>query len=336
MNYYVGPEGPTTAKLAIVAEKPARDEVREHRPLVGTDGQRLMRYLNRVGLKREEVYLTNAVKHFDTFDNPTNDDIRREQPALFRELGGLSNLNCVVALGNAALVSLSNFHYNDIGHRRGSKILAFNRKKMVPTYHTGYVRQGNWEMGSVVEFDLARAKRESEFPEIRRAERHFNIMPTFTEALEWFRYLEQGDWLSFDLEMRKAGPHMNWYMTHFGACTNPSEGFCIPLCYQNRQSYWTAEQEVVIFRRINQLLNLRHKRYVTQNGLNADCWWLYRHGITAPYMAQGFDTMLAHRYIAPGLPHALEFLTSIYTEEEYYKDESGKHDAETRVSDEQY
>ncbi len=270
MNYYVGPEGPTNAKLAIVAEKPSYDEIREKRPLIGPTGQMLMRMLNRIGLKREDVYLTNSVKHFDSVGNPTNDDIRREQGALLRELDSLPNLNCIVALGNSALVSLSNFHYNDIGHRRGSKLLAFNRKKMIPTFHTSYVVQGNWEMGPVVEFDLARAKRESAFPEIRRTERYFNVMPTFTEALEWFRHLENGEWLSFDLEMRKAGPHMNWYMTHFGASIDPREGFCIPLCYQNRQPYWTPEQEVTIFRRIQHVLSLPHKRYVTQNGLNAD------------------------------------------------------------------
>src|ERR1017187_6140177 len=177
MNHYVGPEGPLTAKLAIVAEKPSWDEISQHRPLIGPTGQMLMRMLNRIGLKREDVYLTNCVKYFDTVGNPTNDDIRREQPALFRELASLPNLNCIVALGNSALVSLSNFHYNDIGHRRGSKLLAFNRKKMIPTFHTSYVVQGNWEMGPVVEFDLARAKRESAFPEIRRTERYFNVMP---------------------------------------------------------------------------------------------------------------------------------------------------------------
>lgn len=335
-TYYVGPVGPKTAKLAIVAEKPSYDEIASGEPLTGPTGQVLMSMLKRIGLRREDVYLTNAVKHFDNVGNPSNDDIRREQPILFRELAALPNLNCVVALGNSALVSLSNFHYNDIGHRRGSKVLAFNRLKMIPTFHPSYVVQGNWEMGPVVEFDLARAKAESEFPEIRRAERHFNIMPTFREALEWFRHLETGDWLCYDLEMRKAGPHMNWYMTHFGASNDPKEGFCIPLSYQDRRPYWSVDEEAVIFRRIQQLLSIPSKRYVTQNGLNADAWWLFRHGIQCPYMAKGFDTMLAHRYLAPGLPHALEFLVSIYTDEEYYKDESGKHDSNTRVSDEQY
>ena len=132
MKHFVGPVGPTTAKLAIVAEKPSTDEISTGEPLTGPTGQVLMRMLNRIGLKREEVYLTNSVKSFDTVGNPTNDDIRREQPGSFGNWTVLPNLNCIVALGNSALVSLSNFHYNDIGHRRGSKILAFNRTEDDP------------------------------------------------------------------------------------------------------------------------------------------------------------------------------------------------------------
>lgn len=335
-QYYVGPEGPLNAKLAIVAEKPSYDEIAQKRPLIGPTGQMLMRMLNRVGLKREDVYLSNAVKRFDAVGNPTTEDIAREQPSLFRELSTLPNLNCIVALGNSALVSLSNFHYNDIGHRRGSKILAFNRKKMIPTFHTSYVVQGNWEMGPVVEFDLARAKKESEFPEIRRPERYYNVLPTFREACDWLEHLEQdGEWLSFDIETRKAGPHMNWYLSTIAFASDPREGFCIPFSLQDRKSYWPIEQEAILWKRIQRLLALSGKRYVTQNGL-FDCWHLYRHGITTPYMARGFDTMYAHRYLAADLPHALDFLVSIYTEEEYYKDESGKHESEFRVSDEQF
>lgn len=337
MTNYVGPDGPTTAKLAIVAEKPSHDEIAIGKPLVGPTGQMLMRILARVGLKRSDVYLTNAVKHVDFVGNPTDSDLRREQPALFRELASLPNLNCIVALGQSSLVALSNFAYNDITARRGSVLQSFIRKKMVPTFHTSYIVRGNWEMEPVVTFDLARAKKQSEFPEIRRTERHFNIMPTFDEALDWLHHLESGEWLSFDLETRRAGPHMNWYITHFGASNDPLEGFCIPLAYQDRRPYWTPQQECQIWRAIQHLLELPHKRYVTQNGLNADCWWLYRHGIHTPYMSRGFDTMLGHRYLAADLPHALDFLVSIYTEEEYYKDESGKHEDDARrVTDEQY
>ena len=191
-------------------------------------------------------------------------------------------------------------------------------------------------MAPVVEFDLARAKKESEFPEIRRPERYYNVMPTFREAIDWLNHLEaDGEWLSFDIETRKSGPHMNWYMTTIAFSSDPREGFCIPFSKQDRTPYWSLHEEATLWRRIQRLLALPRKRYVTQNGL-FDCWNLYRHGIITPYMSKGFDTMYAHRYLAADLPHALDFLVSIYTEEEYYKDESGKFEGEVRVSDQQF
>lgn len=41
-------------------------------------------------------------------------------------------------------------------------------------------------------------------------------------------------------------------------------------------------------------------------------------------MANGFDTFSAHSLLCPDLPHDLGFLVSIYTDEPYYKDESGR------------
>ena len=344
----VGSDGPTTARLAIVGEKPSYEEAAVGRPLVGPTGRHLRRLLTNIGYDvgyrgsmlptpSKEVYLTNAVKTIDNLGNPSNSEIRAGQASLLRELSAMPNLNCIVALGNSSLISLSNFHYNDVGNRRGSIIKSVMGTKMVPTYHTSYLIKGNSEMEAVVQFDLARARDQSRFPGIRRPTRHYNVMPTFDEAIAWLEAAAEGEWLSFDLETKRCGPHMNWYITHFGFAATPEEGFCVPLTYQNRKPYWTLHQEAQVWRAIQRLLALDHKRYITQNGLGADCWWLYRHGIHTPHMARGFDTMYAHRYLAADLPHALHFLTSIYTEEEYYKDESGKHEeGEFGVGDSQY
>ena len=55
-------------------------------------------------------------------------------------------------------------------------------------------------------------------------------------------------------------------------------------------------------------------------------------------MANGFDTYSSHMLLAADLPHDLGFLVSIYTDEAYYKDESGRADDKEfgGVSDEQF
>src|SRR6266566_5645651 len=57
-------EGPAPAPLALVGEQPGDREDLEGRPFVGPAGAVLDRALTDAGLRRDQVYLTNAVKHF--------------------------------------------------------------------------------------------------------------------------------------------------------------------------------------------------------------------------------------------------------------------------------
>ncbi len=57
-------EGPTAARAMLVGEQPGDREDIEGRPFVGPAGRLLDRGLERAGLPRRDVYLTNAVKHF--------------------------------------------------------------------------------------------------------------------------------------------------------------------------------------------------------------------------------------------------------------------------------
>ncbi|MHB8341236.1 MAG: UdgX family uracil-DNA binding protein [Mycobacteriales bacterium] len=57
-------EGPPDAQLVLVGEAPGDVEDRRGRPFVGPAGVLLTRALRDVGVERETVYVTNAVKHF--------------------------------------------------------------------------------------------------------------------------------------------------------------------------------------------------------------------------------------------------------------------------------
>jgi DNA polymerase len=57
-------EGPAGARLMLVGEVPGDREDREGHPFVGPAGRELDRALAAAGIAREDVYLTNAVKHF--------------------------------------------------------------------------------------------------------------------------------------------------------------------------------------------------------------------------------------------------------------------------------
>jgi DNA polymerase len=57
-------EGARRAHVVLVGEQPGDREDREGHPFVGPAGRVLDKGLERAGLRREDVYITNAVKHF--------------------------------------------------------------------------------------------------------------------------------------------------------------------------------------------------------------------------------------------------------------------------------
>src|SRR5688572_11795678 len=57
-------EGPKAARLMLLGEQPGDQEDLAGKPFVGPAGKLLDRALEEAGIKRDEVYVTNAVKHF--------------------------------------------------------------------------------------------------------------------------------------------------------------------------------------------------------------------------------------------------------------------------------
>ena len=57
-------EGNPNARIMLIGEQPGDKEDLAGRPFVGPAGQLLMEAMEEAGISREEVYITNAVKHF--------------------------------------------------------------------------------------------------------------------------------------------------------------------------------------------------------------------------------------------------------------------------------
>ena len=57
-------EGPKSARIMLVGEMAGDREDREGRPFVGPAGRELDRALDAAGIDRQQVYVTNVVKHF--------------------------------------------------------------------------------------------------------------------------------------------------------------------------------------------------------------------------------------------------------------------------------
>ncbi len=107
-------EGPKRARVLMVGEQPGDREDIQGKPFVGPAGGLLNSALEQAGIAREDVYLTNAVKHFKfelrgkrrIHQQPRASEINACRPWLEAELDAVRP-ELVVALGSTAARSLA-------------------------------------------------------------------------------------------------------------------------------------------------------------------------------------------------------------------------------------
>jgi DNA polymerase len=105
--------GPTPAPLMLVGEQPGDQEDRAGAPFVGPAGRVLDSALAESGIDREEVFVTNVVKHFKwrpsvkrrLHERPNPAEVRACRPWLEEELG-LVQPRLLVLLGATAAQSV--------------------------------------------------------------------------------------------------------------------------------------------------------------------------------------------------------------------------------------
>jgi uracil-DNA glycosylase family protein len=105
--------GPLTARMVLVGEQPGDEEDRKGQPFVGPAGRMLDQILVDAGITRDELYVTNAVKHFKfvmqgkrrLHEKPKTTEVRACQPWVLGEIERLRP-QVLVALGATAVESL--------------------------------------------------------------------------------------------------------------------------------------------------------------------------------------------------------------------------------------
>jgi DNA polymerase len=108
-------EGPSTAHVMVVGEQPGDMEDRAGRPFVGPSGKLLDRAFDQAGIARDDVYVTNAVKHFKWAKNarttrrihktPNAAEIRACLPWLQHEIA-IIKPRVIICLGATAAKAL--------------------------------------------------------------------------------------------------------------------------------------------------------------------------------------------------------------------------------------
>jgi uracil-DNA glycosylase len=95
-------EGPLNARIMFVGQNPGADEDQSGRPFVGRAGKYLTKTLVEFGIKREEVFITNIVKHVSPQNRkPYDDEVRACLPYLVMQIR-IINPQIIVLLGASA------------------------------------------------------------------------------------------------------------------------------------------------------------------------------------------------------------------------------------------
>lgn len=244
---FVPAEGPVDAGLLLVGEAAGAEEASQSRPFIGPSGQKLMSFLRRVGLQREEVRMHNLLSC-----SPPGNELRgawyekdairhcrishlqstlNEPHRAIAAVGSLAAMNLLKPLLGSSKYLANNWHgtVNKVGDHY-----------VIPTFHPSFLLRGNQKLSGVVMFDLMRAKQVAEglYHEQKAILR---VDPELAWFEQWVERVLKSSvdlpvWLAVDTETveklsGKAEDELegsNTLITRINFACNPDEGITVP------------------------------------------------------------------------------------------------------------
>jgi DNA polymerase len=325
-------EGPKDAKLVFLGEALGEKEALKLRPFVGDAGWLFDDILRTAGVPRSECYVMNVIP-----TRPPENKVSR-----LSELG-ITLEECeewarqyiaielkptvIVALGAVPLKCLTGL--SGITEWRGSVLSrAYLNQgvpsgiKVIPTFHPSYVRRLSdksakkeregkgsikYTYGSArltTTMDIRRAWNEAKSTQWNVPSREYIVSPCIEQVEAFLAEASTKPMVAFDVETKGK------WIDCVGFAFDKKSAICIP----RGEQYWKSDTS-----KVENLLRKffwEHEGLVAQNG-SFDLTMLL--GNFLPVRKLWLDTMAAHHFLYPELPHDLHYLASIYTMEPYYK-----------------
>ncbi|AIG99287.1 MULTISPECIES: type-4 uracil-DNA glycosylase [Archaeoglobus] len=142
---YVPGVGNEKAEIVFVGEAPGRDEDLKGEPFVGAAGKLLTEMLASIGLRREDVYITNVLKCRPPNNrDPTPEEVEKCGNYLVRQLEAIRP-NVIVCLGRFAaqfIFNLFDLEFTTISRVKGKvyEVERWGKKvKVIAIYHPAAV-----------------------------------------------------------------------------------------------------------------------------------------------------------------------------------------------------
>jgi DNA polymerase len=148
-------DGQATSDVMICGEAPGANEDETGRPFVGAAGQLLTKILAAVDLRREDVFITNVLKHRPPGNrNPLPEEVAACSPYLVRQIE-LIQPKVILALGTFAAQTLLATRL-PISKLRG-QLHRYHGVPLIVTYHpAALLRNPGWKRPTWEDVQLAR------------------------------------------------------------------------------------------------------------------------------------------------------------------------------------
>lgn len=141
-------EGARSPVLMMIGEAPGGEEEKQGRPFVGKAGKNLSAFLEVLGLKREEIYISNVVKLRPVKESPktgkavnrppSGEEIAFFLPFLQEEIAMVAP-KVIVTLGNVPLKAVSGEKGAVIGDYHGKPLPLAEGRILFALYHPAAV-----------------------------------------------------------------------------------------------------------------------------------------------------------------------------------------------------
>ena len=287
------PKGAANADLYIIGEAPSRTDSISDYNFSSPDGLFLLRVLAKNGIQTRHCRI-GYVSDMRTLQQ----DILDTKPKV------------ILAVGQQALF-MTTGQTGILKHRGSVYPYMYDPDiKVVPVVDGKFIRGNNWPYLYSWHSDINKAKTilNGSFKQTTRTFYHASNGTTFNELCSILeRYASHHGLLTYDIE--------GWYprLACISFATCPEEAISVPL-----NGVFPAPMQTILERLVKEVLANPHTGKIAHNML-FDNAVLAMHGYEVVNVFM--DTMLAHHTVYQDMPHSLHFVSSIYTNEQYYKDD---------------
>lgn len=324
-------EGPAKPRLVIVGESPNAEETSEGRPLVGRAGAYLGTALSKLGVKRSECYVTNAVLCHSTNKDHVREAAKHCKRRLHEELAA-SGARSIIALGSGALKPILRPRKAGIKDWRGSiscirwerdgkgVLHAYDETQVAakgalppkssyifPIMHPGFIVHGAEEWGDIFKLDVERACRYLHKDWLSPEHEPGRILITCDKDIDALELLKE-EVVAADVETNEAHSAVQARLS-CAVFADRKISVVLPwtLDVAGFNPWWKNPSAIAT--KVMQFMG--KKRLVAHNGAY-DLPVFHSHGM--PFSTDIEDTMLAQHAIDSHMPKNLRHVASLFND----------------------